>query len=184
LPWTASSRARCRSGNRAGQRLPGEGLVQAQQSKQQKRNELAELRAPVAQLQQEVVQQRDTMTQALHYLFGKTPGNKESVLGNFKHRIDSLDKQGIEHFELQYDGERLLTVTNGRVVKSVKLPLPIYRGVYQAGQEYELGDMISFGGSVWIAKANTSEKPGEGPTAWTLAIKRGRDGRDGKDKAA
>jgi hypothetical protein len=56
-------------------------------------------------------------------------------------------------------------------------------GVYQAGTMYELGDVVSFGGSGWHCNAPTASKPGNGNLAWTLTIKHGRDGKDGKDGA-
>jgi hypothetical protein len=50
------------------------------------------------------------------------------------------------------------------------------------------GDVVTFGGSMWHCNAATEEKPGDGSAAWTLAAKRGRDGKDvtareGKAKA-
>lgn len=57
-------------------------------------------------------------------------------------------------------------------------PVPIYRGVFRQGDPYEHGDMVSFGGSVWHCNAVTDEKPGDGSKSWTLAAKRGRDGKD------
>ena len=39
------------------------------------------------------------------------------------------------------------------------------------------------GGSVWIAQADTKAKP-DGSADWRLAVKKGRDGRDGAVKAA
>lgn len=84
-----------------------------------------------------------------------------------------------------YDGERTLsllwpdgaTVEGGRVT----LPVPIYRGVYAAGQAYQQGDTVTYGGSVWIARTATSEKPGDAGTAWQLAVKTGREGKPGRD---
>ena len=59
-------------------------------------------------------------------------------------------------------------------------PVPIYRGVYVAGASYAKADSVTFGGSVWIARDATSDKPGDGATNWVLAVKHGRDGREGK----
>jgi collagen type III alpha len=60
------------------------------------------------------------------------------------------------------------------------LPLVLDRGVYQPTKRYEKGDGVTFGGSFWIAQGDTSEKPGDGATAWRLAVKRGRDGAKGE----
>jgi len=60
------------------------------------------------------------------------------------------------------------------------VPAVLDRGVYKATQTYDKGDGVTFGGSFWIAQAETSEKPGDGATKWRLAVKAGRDGREGK----
>jgi hypothetical protein len=51
-----------------------------------------------------------------------------------------------------------------------------YRGVYEDGADYEPGDFITQDGTMWHCNAATRAKP-PGPD-WTLAVKRGRDGRD------
>jgi hypothetical protein len=58
------------------------------------------------------------------------------------------------------------------------LPAVTYRGVYRDGDEYQPGSMVTFAGSTWHVNEVTRERPGEGSKAWTLAVKRGRDGRD------
>jgi hypothetical protein len=60
----------------------------------------------------------------------------------------------------------------------------IQRGVWLEGKSYERGDVVTWGGSQWHANEDTATKPGEDAKAWTLVVKRGRDGRDGKDAAA
>jgi hypothetical protein len=54
-----------------------------------------------------------------------------------------------------------------------------YVGTWVAGTNYPPRTMASWGGSIWHANEETTEKPGTGP-AWTLAVKRGRDGKDAK----
>lgn len=49
-----------------------------------------------------------------------------------------------------------------------------------SGGSYEQGDGVTFAGSFWIAQKDTSSKPGES-SDWRLAVKRGQDGRDGRD---
>jgi len=56
-----------------------------------------------------------------------------------------------------------------------------YKGVWTKDTAYGCGSAVTCGGSLWIARADTSEKPGDGATKWQLAVKAGRDGRDGKD---
>lgn len=74
---------------------------------------------------------------------------------------------------------------DGRTLKlgerSFRLPVVIYRGVYVEGRLYEHGDQVTWAGSQWHANEDTESKPGDGNPAWTLAAKKGRDGRDGKD---
>jgi hypothetical protein len=56
-----------------------------------------------------------------------------------------------------------------------------FEGVYQEGKSYDYGNLVTWGGSSWHCNEATTTKPGEGSKAWTLMVKRGRDGRDGKD---
>ena len=58
-----------------------------------------------------------------------------------------------------------------------------YRGVFKQDEEYALGDVCTWGGSAWHCNEPTGEKPGEG-SAWTLMVKRGRDGKDATKNAA
>lgn len=72
--------------------------------------------------------------------------------------------------------------SSGRgVTKTFSVPVTIYRGVFKSGIEYRPGDTVTWAGSVWHCHSVTSDKPGEpGCQGWTLAVKRGRDGRDKK----
>lgn len=56
-----------------------------------------------------------------------------------------------------------------------------FEGVYQEGKSYDLGHLVTYAGSSWHCNEPTTTKPGDGSKAWTLMVKRGRDGRDGKD---
>lgn len=56
-----------------------------------------------------------------------------------------------------------------------------YKGVWVQDAPYEIGDFVTWAGSLWHCDvAETKEKPGASDH-WTLAVKRGRDGKDGKD---
>jgi hypothetical protein len=55
-----------------------------------------------------------------------------------------------------------------------------YQGVYVEGKSYDVGELVTWGGSMWHANELTETKPGDGSKAWTLTCKRGRDGKDGK----
>ena len=52
-----------------------------------------------------------------------------------------------------------------------------------ARQAYEAGDMVVWGGSMWVATKDTTAKPDMNTAesrAWKLCVKRGRDGKEGK----
>ena len=81
------------------------------------------------------------------------------------------------------DGERGIAITatfaSGAVTRTVFVfPVPLYRGTYEEGRIYEPGDMVTWAGSVWHCDAPTTSKPDQSHDSWTLAVKRGRDGRD------
>lgn len=69
--------------------------------------------------------------------------------------------------------------TRGEVMHSFEfaLPTPIYRGVFKDGGAYEIGDMVTWAGSMWHCDKDTSEKPGASD-AWSLAVKKGQNGKD------
>lgn len=98
---------------------------------------------------------------------------------------DGKDGLGFEDLELLHDGERTVTFkfSRGDAVKSfdVVFPTLIYRGVYVDGRQYERGDSATWAGATWHANTTTTSKPGDGSKDWTLMVKKGRDGRDGKN---
>ena len=52
-----------------------------------------------------------------------------------------------------------------------------YCDVWQERRQYEVGNFVTHGGSLWHCNRPTSRRPGDGTKDWTLAIKCGRDGR-------
>ena len=98
-----------------------------------------------------------------------------------KDGVDGRDGLGFDDLTVEHDGERTVTLrfAQGDRVKEYFLtfPVPIYRGVYQPERDYVRGDEVTFGGSQWHCNEATVEKPGDGSPAWTLSVKRGRDGR-------
>lgn len=101
---------------------------------------------------------------------------------------DGVDGLGFDDLEVTHDGARTVTFTftKGDRVKAfpIHFPVQIYRGVYQDdGMGYEAGDVVTFGGSQWVAKRDTSAKPEEhgADRDWQLAVKRGRDGKTGPE---
>jgi hypothetical protein len=96
---------------------------------------------------------------------------------------DGKDGFSLEDFacHLQEDGRTIeLSFKSGEYehVATLKWPAPIYCGVFKQDQEYEAGDVVTWGGSAWIAKMKTSAKPDSPDSGWTLFVKRGRDGKD------
>lgn len=88
---------------------------------------------------------------------------------------------------LKDDGRTVvLSFERADVKRSVELAIPamIYRGVYKQGRRHVRGDVVTWGGSLWHCDAvETVEKPDGAEKHWTLAAKRGRDGKDGTVKA-
>ncbi|WP_223883266.1 phage gp6-like head-tail connector protein [Kluyvera sichuanensis] len=90
---------------------------------------------------------------------------------------------GVAGIDIQQSEQRCFTLTVNRTsgaseTKSFDVPVMIYQGVFKSGQEYLPGDTVTWGGSLWHCDEQTQDKPGEaGSKGWTLAAKRGRDGR-------
>lgn len=91
---------------------------------------------------------------------------------------------GVAGVEIERSDQRRFTLTVNRAsgsseTKTFDVPVMIYKGVFKSGQEYLPGDTVTWGGSLWHCDDQTQDKPGEtGSKGWTLATKRGRDGRD------
>lgn len=72
---------------------------------------------------------------------------------------------------------RAVSSTGRKMEKSFSLPVMIDRGVFKAETAYVAGDVVSYGGSIWIAQHETKDSPGSSD-AFRLAVKRGRDAKD------
>jgi integrin beta 3 len=94
---------------------------------------------------------------------------------------DGSDGLGFEDLDIEAADERHFKIVARRGEKAVervfRVPALIYRGIHKEGEAYEPGDVVTFGGSMWVAKADTKEKPKDGAD-WQLSVKKGRDGRD------
>lgn len=88
------------------------------------------------------------------------------------------DGLGFEDLDFETDEHGRVTAKfhRGDLVKSVRLPSIVDRGPYKAGDGYDKGDAVSYGGSLWIAQEPTGDKP-DGSKAWRLAVKKGRDAK-------
>jgi hypothetical protein len=83
------------------------------------------------------------------------------------------DGFSLDDFDAQLQG-RTLTLSlasAGRVVKrELTLDgLPRYTGTFQSGKSSDCGDMVTYGGSVWMAKRDTSTSPPGDD--WQLVVK-------------
>jgi hypothetical protein len=95
---------------------------------------------------------------------------------------------GCGDLQAEYDGERTVAVKVARgdqvkTLATLALPIDIYRGVYEPGKSYQVGDRVTWEGSEWRCGEASSTKPLEGSKAWKLVVKRGRDGKDARGGA-
>lgn len=95
---------------------------------------------------------------------------------------DGRDGMSVEDLDVKLEG-RILTITLGNSAdpatfkqRWVKVPFPLDKGVYRSGTEYEKGDVVTYGGSQWIALKDTQGKPPSDD--WRCQVQRGRDGKD------
>jgi hypothetical protein len=66
-----------------------------------------------------------------------------------------------------------------RVKELEQRPTVKYLGIFREGKVYPPGSMVTHQGGIWHAERSTLMRPGDGAVDWTLAVKRGRDGKDG-----
>lgn len=93
-------------------------------------------------------------------------------------------QDGIAAITPKLEGKQLvLTIVQSSGTESVlvaDLPIQEYKGVYSPeGDGYAAHDTVTWAGSLWHCnKTGTTAKPGDGSPDWTLAVKKGRDGRE------
>ncbi len=166
------------------------GRVAAVESRLQKAELLAEIKAgesapllaSLSDLTKDfgVIRERVAVVETRAQVPG--PSGKDGADG--KPGRDGVDGVGFDDMDVEFDGDRTITIKaqRGLNVKTWPLVLPYQRqkGVFVEGQTYVQGDVATFGGSQWHCETETIVKPGESKD-WTLIVKRGRDGKDGKD---
>jgi hypothetical protein len=93
---------------------------------------------------------------------------------------DGKDGADFTEARFDYDGERTLKAIGkgGEVV--YRLPIPIDRGYWKKGA-YEKSDVVTEGGTAYIALRETSEKPSPQSADWRILARKGRDGTDGRN---
>jgi len=86
----------------------------------------------------------------------------------------------VEHRLAEVESQAALADARVKAVES--RPALEYLGTWTEGRGYVRGSVVTLGGSLWIQhKAAVSvARPGtaEGAAAWTLAVKKGADGKD------
>jgi hypothetical protein len=92
--------------------------------------------------------------------------------------------EGVAVLRIEREGDRgfkaIAELSSGAKQETdLHIPAMIYQGVFKEGTEYSAGDTVTWGGSLWHCDDPTTDKPGEPRSkSWTLAAKRGRDGKD------
>jgi hypothetical protein len=105
---------------------------------------------------------------------------QEEYLHPHEQRISRLEAQLAEK-------DKDLKSALGRIKTLEEKPELSYQGVFVDGRTYQRGNFATFHGSLWFCTAlNTRARPDENSNSkdWTLAAKRGRDGRDAKSREA
>ena len=150
----------------------GSAVGQLQREVARLRRELAELRRDNQRLRIETL--GGTIKQARAAGYRAPPGAKDGapVAGLPKLLLDTMaEALGMVRGELE---ERLTALE--------KRPVLTYRDLWREGTSYAAGDSVSWSGSLWAARADgLLERPSLDSDSWRLVVKRGRDGRDGKD---
>lgn len=73
--------------------------------------------------------------------------------------------------------EEIMAIVEERAADiNVRTFADVYQGVYEPNKLYARGVLATWGGSLWLALAETQAKPGESPN-WKLVVKKGADGR-------
>jgi hypothetical protein len=100
---------------------------------------------------------------------------KDGIHGSSGVSIDSIR---VEHVEGRKQ-KLIATKSDGseQEVPFVMEGMLLDCGIHKTGSAYESGDVVTRGGSYWVAKKQTIGTPGESPD-WRLVVKRGRDGKD------
>ena len=99
---------------------------------------------------------------------------------------DGRDGFSLDDFTIEPIDERTFNFgfKQGEVTKwhRLKFPVVVDRGSFKRGTKYERGDVVTFGGTSWIARMDNPESdPVREDDSWRIAARRGRDGKDGKD---
>lgn len=87
-------------------------------------------------------------------------------------------RDGVAMPTVDWDGERTFTIKahTGEVLQVVKMPVLLDKGYWRDGMDAEQGDVVTNGGSAWVALRSTKAKPcAENKDDWRLLARKGRD---------
>jgi hypothetical protein len=99
---------------------------------------------------------------------------------NGKEALAEAEKMLAAIFETQRGLLARLDTQAQRIKALEERPTIHYEGTFKEGVGYLAGAAVTHAGSVWIAKATTTVRPGIEGSGWQLAAKRGADGRDAR----
>jgi integrin beta 3 len=128
----------------------------------------------------------DGTTKDLGVFVGKDgePGEKGADGRDGADGKDGRDGFGFEDLDLvETETGVMLRFMRGEEVKEFRLPIVIDRGVYDSEKTYLKGDGTTWGGCFWIAQKDNPEGKPDSGNGWRMAVKKGRDGRNGEVKA-
>lgn len=112
------------------------------------------------------------LTKTIAEEVAKIPSGKDGRDGSLEQlKMAQVDDETVQF--LRADG----TPIDGGTVKLAGF---FDKGVWKPDEVYRKGYAVTYAGSVFIAQRDTSSRP-ETDDSWRLAVKRGRDGRNGKD---
>lgn len=115
---------------------------------------------------------------------GRTKSLGQIIGKDGRDGIDGKDGVGLDQFGVEYlpeTHEVMLTVGSGERAKSVRYPAGGIQpaGYWRDGCKAIAGQAWTCGGSLWIAKHNTTAKPSTQSDDWQLAARAGKDGERG-----
>lgn len=89
----------------------------------------------------------------------------------------------LEHFNIEGVSERTVRFSfsdaTEEVTADVTIPSLIGRGIWSTSEDYERGDVVTWGGTAWEAvEPVKGTKPDNSSGGWRILAKRGRDGKD------
>ncbi len=94
---------------------------------------------------------------------------------------DGRDGVGFDDLEMVEDdrGRPILRFVRGEWTREFRVD-GTYCGIWKDGEAYLKGDRVTWGGSLFIARQDTTDKPETTP-AWQLAVKHGKTGNTGPE---